>query len=88
MAILSHVPDARGQWSEAGRLMRAGFAWTLFAIGWLLAKSLRLVATAIAAVLFAAGYLAGRVVWPSLVWCGRAVRLGWEQGRKPGFRAG
>lgn len=88
MAVLSHTPDTRAQWSEVGRLFRSGIAWVLFGIGWVLAKSLRLVGTAIAAVLFVLGYLAGRVAWPALVWCGRAVQLGWEQGRKPGVKAG
>ena len=88
MAVLSHAPDARAQWRDASRLTKAGVAWVLFAVGWILAKSLRGIGTAVAALLFAAGYLAGRVMWPALCWCGRAVRLGWEQGRKPGLRAG
>jgi hypothetical protein len=88
VAVLSQAPDARAQWREASRLAKVGVAWVLFAVGWILAKSLRAVGTAIAAALFAVGYLAGRAVWPALQWCGRAVRLGWEQGRKPGLRAG
>lgn len=88
MAVLSQAPEVRGQWAEVGRLVKLSLAWALFAVGWLLAKSLRAVGTAIAAVLFAAGYLGARIVWPALRWSGRAVRLGWEQGRKPGLRAG
>lgn len=83
MAVLSTSPDSRLQWRDAGRLIAAGLGWLLFAVGWLLAKSLRGFATAVAAVLFAAGWLASAVAWPALCWCGRAVRLGWEEGRKP-----
>jgi hypothetical protein len=88
MAVLSTSPDTREQWRELGRLARTALAWILFGIGWVLAKSLRGLATLIGGALFAAGWLAARVVWPGLCWCGRAVRLGWEQGRKPGLRAG
>jgi hypothetical protein len=88
VAVLSQTPDTRAQWRETSRLAKSGIAWALFAVGWILAKSLRAVGTVIAAVLFAIGYLAARAVWPALCWCGRAVRLGWEQGRKPGLRAG
>ena len=81
MTVLS--PAARQQWGDAGRLAVTGLGWVLFALGWLVAKTLRLVATTLAAVLFGAGFLAASVGWPGLCWCGRAVRLGWEQGRKP-----
>lgn len=86
MAVLSQTPDTRAQRAEVGRLIKLALAWALFAVGWLIAKTLRGVATAIAAVLFTVGYLTGRIVWPALCWSGRAVRLGWEQGRKPGLR--
>lgn len=88
MTTLQRPLDARAQWREAGRLAKVGLAWVLFAIGWTVAKSLRGVGTLLAWVLFAIGYVAGRVAWPALLWCGRAVRLGWEQGRKPGLGAG
>lgn len=87
MAVLSH-PDSQAQWREAARLLRTGIGWILFTVGWLLAKTLRGIATAIAATLFGVGYVAARVVWPALRWSGRAVKLGWEQGRKPGLRVG
>lgn len=83
MAVLSAGPDARVQWRELGRLIAAGVGWVLFAAGWLLAKTARALATALGAVLFAAGWLAGSVAWPALLWCGSAVRLGWQEGRKP-----
>jgi hypothetical protein len=88
VAVLSQTPEARGQWLEAGRLTKLGLTWLLFAVGWLLAKSLRLIGTSIAAALYAVGFVAARAVWPAICWSGRAVRLGWEQGRKPGLRAG
>lgn len=84
MAVLSADPDTRAQWREFGRLIATGFGWLLFAAGWVLAKAARAVATALGAVLFAAGWLAGSVAWPALLWCGSAVRLGWQEGRKPG----
>jgi hypothetical protein len=83
MAVLSTSPDSRLQWREAGRLIAAGLGWLLYAVGWLLAKTLRIIATVIAAILFSVGYLASAAAWPGLCWCGRAVRLGWQEGRKP-----
>jgi uncharacterized membrane protein (Fun14 family) len=84
MAVLSADPDTRAQWRELGRSISAGLGWLLFAAGWTLAKTARTVATVVGAVLFAAGWLAGSVAWPALLWCARAVRLGWQEGRKPG----
>lgn len=83
MAVLSTSPNIRVHWREAGRLTAAGVGWALFAVGWLLAKTLRTLATGLAAALFAAGWLASAVAWTALCWCGRAVRLGWREGRKP-----
>lgn len=83
MAVLSTNPGARLQWREAGRIIAAGLGRVLYAAGWLVAKTLRSVATVIAALLFGAGWLASAMAWPALCWCGRAVRLGWEEGRKP-----
>lgn len=83
MAVLSTNPGARLHWRDTGRLIAVGLGWLLFATGWLVAKTLRMVATAIAAGLYAVGWFAAAVVWPSLCWCGRAVRLGWQEGRKP-----
>ena len=65
------------------RAVSTGLAWALFGVGWTLAKACRLLLTGLTAVLFAAGWMAGRVVWPALVWSATAVRLGWEEGRKP-----
>lgn len=83
MVVLSAGRDARAQWAEAGRRVAAWLAWLLFAAGWLTAKTLRAVATGIGAVLFGCGWLAAAVAWPALCWCGRAVALGWQEGRRP-----
>jgi hypothetical protein len=83
MAVLSADPRVRAQWREIGRALAAGIGWVLFAAGWVLAKAARTVATAVGAVLFGVGWLAGAVAWPALCWCGRAVQLGWAEGRKP-----
>ncbi len=83
MVSLSANMAARAQWRDAGRLTVEGLAWLLFAAGWLVAKTLRLVGAAVGAVFMGAGWLAGRVVWPALCWCGRAARTGWDEGRKP-----
>lgn len=83
MAVLSTSPDARLQWREAGRLIASGLGWLLYAVGWLVAKTLRTLATTLGATLFGVGWFAAALVWPGLCWCGRAVRLGWQEGRKP-----
>ena len=83
MAVLSTSPDSRLPWRDAGRLILTGLARLLYAAGWLVAKTLRTIATVIAAILFGVGWLASALAWPSLCWCGRAVRLGWQEGRKP-----
>lgn len=83
MAVLSVNRSPRSPWRDAGRLVVAGLARLLYAGGWLVAKTLRTAATILAAVLFGAGWFASALAWPSLCWCGRAVRLGWQEGRKP-----
>lgn len=83
MVSLSATPDVRAQWRDAGRQTLTGLAWILWAAGWLVAKTVRLIIGAVAAVIFALGWVAGRVVWPAACWAGRAVRLGWDEGRKP-----
>jgi hypothetical protein len=80
------TPEVRQQWADARDVALLVVARVLYALGWLTAKTLRVVATGIAAVLFGAGYLAASVAWPAMCWCGRAVSLGWEQGRKPAAR--
>lgn len=68
---------------DVRRAVAAGLAWLLFAVGWTVGKTYRALVTGLAAVLFGVGWLAGRVVWPALVWSATAVRLGWDEGRKP-----
>lgn len=80
MTVLD-LPVVRAR--DVSRAMSAGLAWVLFAVGWTLAKAYRGVVTGLAAVLFGVGWLAGKVVWPALVWSATAVRLGWDEGRKP-----
>ncbi len=58
-------------------LVGAGLYW----IGWALCKLAMGVLLVLGGVLFGAGWLARRALWPSLVWCGKAVRLGWQEGR-------
>lgn len=74
------------QFREAGRYAATALRFVLFAIGWTLAKTCRLIATALGALLFGAGFLAARVVWPALRWSGTAVKLGWQNGAKPPVR--
>jgi hypothetical protein len=58
-------------------LVGAGLYWA----GWALSKLVMALLLVLGGVLFGAGWLARRAVWPSLVWCGKAVRLGWQEGR-------
>jgi hypothetical protein len=60
-------------------LVGAGLYWT----GWALSKLAMALLLVLGGVLFGAGWLARRAAWPSLVWCGKAVRLGWQEGRAP-----
>jgi hypothetical protein len=82
---VSSVPVERAvvQFRDAGRSVATILGGLLFAVGWVVAKSFRLLIAAAAGLLFAAGWVGGRVLWPALVWSAAAVRIGWEQGRKP-----
>jgi hypothetical protein len=62
----------------------AGLYWT----GWALFKAIRLLLVAIGGVFWVLGYAARRVVWPALVWCAAAVKLGWEDGHRTDSGAG
>ncbi len=83
MAVLNPSIPVRREWREVGRLLLSGLTWLLYGAGWLMAKSLRGIGWSVAAALFGAGWVAGRVLWPTLCWAGRAVALGWDEGRKP-----
>jgi hypothetical protein len=76
------------EFREAGRYAGAVARLLLFSLGWIVAKSCRLVATSVAGVLFAVGWTASRLIWPALVWSGNAVKLGWRQGSRPHVKAG
>lgn len=69
--------------SDVRRVVSTGLAWLLYAVGWTVAKAYRGLVTVLAAVLFGVGWLAGKVLWPALIWSATAVRLGWDEGRKP-----
>lgn len=85
MTVLPIVTRERvaAEFREAGRYTTALLRLLLFSLGWLVARSLRLVATGIAAVLYGVGWTGARLVWPALVFAATAVRLGWQQGAKP-----
>lgn len=74
--VAAQFRDAAGYLATVLRLV-------LFALGWTLAKACRLLATGIGALLFGAGFLAGRVAWPALRWSWAAVRIGWQAGARP-----
>lgn len=82
---VSSVPAGRAvaELRAAGRSAATIIGWVLFAAAWTVAKACRALMTGAGAVLFGAGYLGGRVVWPALRWSATAVRLGWDEGRKP-----
>lgn len=82
---VTSVPVVRAvaEFRAAGRSVATILGWILFAAAWLVAKTCRLLMTTAGAVLFAAGYLGGKVIWPGLRWSATAVRLGWDEGRKP-----
>jgi hypothetical protein len=70
------------QFRDAGGYLATALRFVLFAIGWTLAKTCRLIATVLGALLFGAGFLAGRVAWPALRWSGAAMRIGWQAGAR------
>ncbi len=81
--LMAHDPAnvARRRAADSARqlltLVGAGLYWA----GWALSKLVMVLLLVLGAALFGAGWLARRALWPSLVWCGKAVRLGWQEGR-------
>lgn len=73
------LAESRAQWRDVLAAVLGGLSWLLFAAGWLVAKTLRLLGTAVAGVLFAAGW-AARKAGP---WCVAAFREGWDAAGKP-----
>ncbi|MDH6463805.1 hypothetical protein M2302_004002 [Micromonospora sp. A200] len=71
---------ARGQLTDAGRLLMTGLAWLLYAAGWSVARLCRVVAVTVGGLLYAVGWLAGRATTGGR-WVGAAVAVGWSDGR-------
>ncbi len=76
--------EAAASTRDAGRKLLSAFAAVLYRVGWLLAKLLYVVLIAIGGLFYSIGWIARRVLWPALVWCGAAVRLGWQDARRRG----
>lgn len=83
MSVLSTSPEFDLDRRTAGQAIATGIAWVLVAVGWAAAKAVRLAGWALSSLLYGAGWLASAVAWPGLCWCGRAVALGWQEGRRP-----
>ncbi|MBQ0893691.1 hypothetical protein KBX37_11385 [Micromonospora sp. U56] len=73
---------ARGQLTDAGRLLLTGLAWLLYAAGWSFARLCRVVAVTVGGLLYGVGWSAGRVAL-AVQWTWAAVRVGWDDGRQP-----
>lgn len=74
--------EARGRTADTirdiGRLVKAVFYWS----GWAVAKAVFIVLLAVGGLLYGAGWIARRGIWPALQWAGVAVKLGWEDARR------
>lgn len=81
--LLDH-DDAAARARNAGRQAAGALAAVLYRLGWLVAKMLTGVLLVVGGLLYGVGWLAARAVWPSLVWCGKAVALGWQDARRRG----
>lgn len=68
--------SARGAMRKLAAAAGAGLYWT----GWALFHAVRLALLAVGAVFWTLGWVTRRAVWPALVWCAAAVKLGWEDG--------
>lgn len=79
--LLDSGDDAQDRAGDTGRRLAAAVRAGLWWIGWAAAKLVLIVLLGLAGVLFGAGWLAGRVLWPGLCWAGRAVKLGYQEGR-------
>jgi hypothetical protein len=62
---------------DAKRAAQAGLYWS----GWAVAKLFTLILLAVGGTFYGVGWVASRAVWPALCWTGRAVRVGWDDGR-------
>jgi hypothetical protein len=66
----------------AGQRLAGAIAAGLWGAGWALAKFVHLLLFVIGGVLYSVGWIASRALWPAACWCGRAVRLGWQDARR------
>lgn len=69
---------------DAGRQLAGAAAAGLWGVGWLLAKLVHLVLLVVGGFFYGIGWVGRRAVWPALVWCGKAVALGWSDARRRG----
>lgn len=76
--------DAAARARNAGRQAAGALAAVLYRLGWLLAKLVWLLLVVVGGILYGIGWVGRTAVWPALVWCGRAVRLGWQDARRRG----
>lgn len=67
---------------DAGRQLAGATAAGLWGIGWALAKLVHLLLLVLGGTLYSVGWIARRAVWPATCWCGRAVKLGWQDARR------
>lgn len=69
---------------DTGRIIGGYLRIGLWSVGWILAKLVAILLGVIAAVFFAVGWTAAKVV-PALRWARTAFVLGWEAGRPRGI---
>jgi len=79
--LLDTSDRRREQTRDVGRVIGGYARVGLWSAGWLLAKLVAILLGVIAAVFFAIGWTAAKVV-PVLRWTRTAFVLGWEAGRK------
>lgn len=79
---LLNAGEARERARESGRQLASAIGTALYRVGWLLAKLVLLVLAVVGGIFYGIGWIARRALWPALVWCAAAVKLGWEDGRR------
>lgn len=83
VSVLDRVPVERVQAQsevDVRRMLLTALVGSLYAVGWLLGKAVRITLTALAAVLYGAGRAAG--------WAFAAVRVGWSDATAQSGRRG
>lgn len=87
MVTLDELLDngtARADARRAGRQALTVLGGVLYRLGWVACKGCMLLLLMLGGLLFGAGWVARRLIWPALCWCGKAVRLGWQEGHRRG----